>query len=165
MEHYQPVHPNTHTPTPPPCNSLGLQTPNIWPESFLLLPHLGWKRECENDLPYFPGLVPDSWESQRRRRLLLDLTQKKLIQQTLAKVSVSPPRNRDAEPPPPPARNSALSLPDSWNSSRKAADRLLLQPCPGTSQDLETGAPGLGPGSATDPLGWTSCLKNSHPSI
>ena len=75
--------------------------------------------------------------------MLLDLTQK-FIRQKLAKVSVSPPSNRDAEPPPAPARNSAVFLPDSWNSSTTVAEWLLLQPCPGTSQDPETGSPRLG---------------------
>lgn len=39
---------------------LGLWTPNIWPESFLLLSHLGWGEDVKMTLPYFPGLVPDS---------------------------------------------------------------------------------------------------------
>lgn len=41
-------------------NLLGLWTPNIWPESFLLLSHLGWEEDVKMTLPYFPGLVPDS---------------------------------------------------------------------------------------------------------
>lgn len=71
----------------PPQVTWAPQAPNIWPESFLPLPHLGWGRGSR-------WRVPDS---QGLDRLFLGLPQRP-TQQTCQRASVSPPRGRDAGP-------------------------------------------------------------------
>lgn len=77
------------------------------------------------------GGEASSWISHRRSSFSRHLPKSQFPLPVTGMLSLSAP-----------ARNSALSLPDSWNSSRTAADQLLLQPCL-DDQDLEAGAPGL----------------------